>query len=161
MHKIREVSMKMKSGMTDQGRKKIGDELCHYLADSYSVYLKTQNFHWNVRGPHFFALHLLFEKQYEEMAVAADEIAERIQALGFHVDATFSAFQKCCIKEVKKQIPAKKMIEQLVSDHEAVIRCAREIAGLAEKEKDQATVDLMARRLGAHEKMAWMLRSHL
>jgi starvation-inducible DNA-binding protein len=153
--------MKMKTGMTDAGRKKIADELCHYLADSYAVYLKTQNFHWNVRGPHFFALHLLFEKQYEEMAGAADEIAERIVALGFYVDATFSAFQKCCIKEVKKSIPPKKMIEQLVSDHEAVIRCAREIATLAEEEKDQATVDLMARRLGSHEKMAWMLRSHL
>ena len=151
----------MKSGMTDQGRKKIAEELKHYLADSYSVYLKTQNFHWNVRGPHFFALHLLFEKQYEELAEAADEIAERIQALGFHVDATFSAFQKCCIKEEKKPLEAKKMIQQLVLDYEAVIRCAREIASHAEEEKDQATVDLMARRLGSHEKMAWMLRSHL
>ena len=153
--------MKIKSGMTEEGRKKIAEELRHYLADSYAVYLKTQNFHWNVRGPHFFALHLLFEKQYEEMAEAADEIAERIQALGFYVDASFSAFQKCCIKDEKNPIPAKKMIEQLVSDHEKVICCAREIAGIADKEKDQATVDLMARRLGAHEKMAWMLRSHL
>jgi starvation-inducible DNA-binding protein len=153
--------MKMKSGMTEEGRKKVAEALHHYLADSYSVYLKTQNFHWNVKGPHFFALHLLFEKQYEEMAGAADEIAERIQALGFYVEASFSSFQKCCIQEEKKPIPAKKMIEQLVSDHEAVIRCARQIAELAEEEKDQATVDLMARRLGAHEKMAWMLRSHL
>ena len=75
--------MKMKSGMTEQGRKKIAEELRHYLADSYAVYLKTQNFHWNVKGPHFFALHLMFEKQYEEMAAAADEIAERVAALGF------------------------------------------------------------------------------
>lgn len=153
--------MKIKSGMTEEGRRKIADELRHYLADSYAVYLKTQNFHWNVRGPYFFSLHLLFEKQYEEMAEAADEIAERIQALGFYIDATFSAFQKCCIKEQKKPIPAKKMIEQLVADHEKVICCARDIAAIAEKEKDQATLDLMARRLGAHEKMAWMLRSHL
>jgi starvation-inducible DNA-binding protein len=153
--------MNMKSGMTEQGRKKVAEKLRHYLADSYSVYLKTQNFHWNVKGPHFFALHLMFEKQYEEMAAAADEIAERIAALGFYVHASFSDFKKCCIKEEFKPIPAKKMIEQLVSDHEAVICCARQIAILAEEEKDQATVDLMARRLGSHEKMAWMLRSHL
>lgn len=147
--------------MTEQGRKKIAEELRHYLADSYSVYLKTQNFHWNVKGPNFFALHLMFEKQYEELAAAADEIAERIVALGFYVHASFSDFKKCCITEAFKPIPAKKMIEQLVSDHEAVIFCARKIATLAEEEKDQATVDLMARRLGSHEKMAWMLRSHL
>ena len=153
--------MKIKSGMTDKGREKIADELRHFLGDSYSIYLKTQNFHWNVRGPYFFALHLLFEKQYEEMAEAADEIAERIVALGFFVDASFSAFQKCCIKEQKKYIPAKKMLHQLVLDHEALIRCGRDIATMAEDEKDQATVDLMARRLGSHEKMAWMLRSHL
>lgn len=153
--------MKMKSGMTEQGRKKIADELNHYLADSYCVYLKTQNFHWNVKGPHFYALHLLFEKHYEELANAADEIAERIAALGFYVHASLSAFKKCCIEEENKPIEAKKMIQQLVEDHEAVICCAREIATLAEEEKDQATVDLMARRLGSHEKMAWMLRSHL
>jgi starvation-inducible DNA-binding protein len=153
--------MKIKSGMTDAGRKKIVDELRHFLGDSYAVYLKTQNFHWNVKGPYFFALHLLFEKQYEEMAAATDEIAERIAALGYYVDACFSAFQKCCIKDEKKYVPAKKMLHQLVLDHEALIRCAREIAKVAEIEKDQATLDLMARRLGSHEKMAWMLRSHL
>src|SRR5580698_10574460 len=119
--------MKIKCGMTEEGTKKIADELRHFLGDSYAVYLKTQNFHWNVRGPYFFALHLLFEKQYEEMAGATDEIAERIAALGFHVDATFSAFQKCCIKEEKKTISAEKMLHQLVLDHEALIRCGREI----------------------------------
>ena len=153
--------MKINSGMTDKGRQKVADELRHFLADSYSIYLKTQNFHWNVRGPHFFALHLLFEKQYQEMAEAADEIAERIVALGFFVDASFSAFQKCCIKEQRKLIPAKKMLQLLIVDHESLIRCGREIAAIAEKEEDQATVDLMARRLGSHEKMAWMPRSHL
>jgi starvation-inducible DNA-binding protein len=153
--------MKIKSGMTEEGRKKMVDELRHYLADLYSVYLKTQNFHWNVKSPHFFALHLLFEKQYQEMAEEADEVAERIQSLGFHVDATFSTFQKCCIKEDKKPIPAKKMIEILVSDHEAVIRCGRKLGEIAEETNDQATTDLIGRRLGAHEKMAWMLRSHL
>jgi len=153
--------MEFNNGITEPSRMAISEGLSRFLADTYALYLKTQNFHWNVRGPEFYSLHLLFEKQYQDLAEAVDEIAERIVALGFYVDATFSAFQKCCIKEVKKSIPPKKMIEQLVSDHEAVIRCAREIATLAEEEKDQATVDLMARRLGSHEKMAWMLRSHL
>jgi starvation-inducible DNA-binding protein len=157
----KEVIMKMKSGMTEQGRKKIADELNHYLADSYSVYLKTQNFHWNVKGPHFYALHLLFEKQYEELADAADEIAERIAALGFYAHASFSAFKKCCIEQENKPIEAKKMIQQLVDDHEAVIRCARQIASKAEEEDDQGTVDMLAKRIRSHEEMAWMLRSHL
>ena len=86
--------MKMKSGMTEQGRKKIADELNHYLADSYCVYLKTQNFHWNVKGPHFYALHLLFEKHYEELANAADEIAERIASCGVLRACLFISFQK-------------------------------------------------------------------
>ena len=149
------------SDLSEKTRQMIADGLARFLADAYALYVKTQNFHWNVKGPHFFALHLLFEKQYEEMAGAADEIAERIAALGFYVHASFSDFKKCCIKEEFKPVPAKKMIQQLLSDHETVIRCARQIATLAEEEKDQATVDLMARRLGAHEKMAWMLRSHL
>ena len=154
--------MKINSGMTDSGRKKIAEELRHFLADSYSVYLKTQNFHWNVKGPYFFSMHLLFEKQYSELADAIDEIAERIVALGFFVDASFSAFKDTpCMKETRKQLKARKMLEQLVHDHESLIRCAREIATFAEQEKDQATVDLMARRLGSHEKMVWMLRSHI
>jgi starvation-inducible DNA-binding protein len=154
--------MKIKSGMTEQGRKKVAEEIRHLLADTYAIYLKTQNFHWNVKSSDFFELHLLFEKQYNEMAEAVDEIAERAQALGFFVDASFTAFKEAaCIKEARKPLPAKKMIKQLMDDHELLICCARKIADLAEKEKDQATVDLMARRLGAHEKMAWMLRSHL
>jgi starvation-inducible DNA-binding protein len=154
--------MKIKSGMTDAARKSIAQALSHFLADSYAIYLKTQNFHWNVKGPHFFALHFLFEKQYSELSEALDEIAERIQALGFHVDASFASFQKeCCIKDDRKPMPARKMVERLLSSHEELIRCAREIATIAEEGNDQATVDLMARRLGTHEKMAWMLRSHL
>jgi starvation-inducible DNA-binding protein len=155
--------MEIKIGMTAECRKKVADAVRHLLADTYAIYLKTQNFHWNVKGSDFFALHLLFEKQYSELAEAVDEIAERSQALGFHVDATFAAFKKdSCVKDAPATpIPAKKMLQQLVLDHDALIRCAREIATLAEEKKDQATVDLMARRLGAHEKMAWMLRSHL
>jgi starvation-inducible DNA-binding protein len=152
----------MKTGMNEKARREVADAIQHLLADSYAVYLKTQNFHWNVKGPNFYSLHIFFEKQYTEMADAVDEIAERIQALGFYVEASFSAFEKaCCMKEEKKPINAKKMIEILLADHEALICCARQIGALAEKEDDQATVDLMARRLGAHEKFAWMLRSHL
>ncbi len=154
--------MKIRLGITDSGRKKLAGDLQHLLADTYAVYLKTQNFHWNLKGPNFFSIHLLFEKQYEEMAGAVDEIAERIQTLGFHVDGSFAGFLKnCCVKDNRKALPIKKMLQTLIDDHESLIRCAREIAGMAEEEKDHATVDLMARRLGVHEKFAWMLRSQL
>ena len=152
----------MKTGMSDSGGKKISKMLYHFLSDTYMIYLKTQNFHWNVKGPNFFSLHILFEKQYTELAEALDEIAERVQALGSFVDASFSGFKHgCCLKEERRPLQAKKMLEQLLKDHEMVIRCAREIAVFAEEEKDQATGDLMARRLGVHEKFAWMIRSHL
>jgi len=152
--------MKMKTGMTEEARKKIGGELKHLLADTYAMYLKTQNFHWNVKGPNFFELHVMFEKQYTEMAEAIDEIAERIQALGFFVEGTFSAFKKgCCIGEESRPLKGRQMALRLLEGHETLIRCAREIAKTAEAEGDAATVDLMGRRLGAHEKFAWMLRS--
>jgi len=154
--------MKVKTGMGDEARKKIAKTLEHFLADTYALYLKTQNFHWNLKGPNFIALHLLFEKQYSEMAEAIDEIAERIQALGFHVEAAFSTFAKnSCIEEEKKPLKEKQMIEGLLEGHETVVRCAREISKTAESANDGATVDLLARRLGVHEKAAWMLRSHL
>ncbi len=153
--------MKINCGLTEAQRKKVADEMQHYLADSYAVYLKTQNFHWNIKSPHFFSLHLLLEKQYEELAETLDEIAERIQALGFYAEASFSAFQKCCIKDANKPISDKKMIEQLIVDHEALIRCGRQLGTTADDIKDHATVDMVGRQLGAHEKMAWMLRSHL
>lgn len=154
--------MKIKSGMSDSNRKAVGQALSHFLADSYAIYLKTQNFHWNVKGPHFYSLHIMFEKQYGEIAEALDEIAERVQALGFHIDASFSGFQKgCCIKEDRKPASARQMVAKLLDAHEELIRCGREISKIAETNDDPATVDLMGRRLGAHEKMAWMLRSHL
>lgn len=152
--------MKINIGLSEQARSKIAEELKHLLADTYGIYLKTQNFHWNVKGAHFFELHLLFEKQYTEMAEAIDEIAERIQALGFGVEATFSAFKKnCCIAEEKRPSTGSQMVQQLLESHEALIRCARKGAQLAEKQGDAATVDLLGRRLGAHEKFAWMLRA--
>lgn len=141
---------------------KLIKELEHLLADTYAVYLKTQNFHWNVKGPQFFSLHLLLEKQYTEMAEAVDEIAERVQALGSYVCGSFSDFQKLtCIKDAKSKQTAKQMLQQLVKDHQILIKCAQSIAKKAEVANDFATGDLMARRLGAHEKFCWMLRSHL
>jgi starvation-inducible DNA-binding protein len=154
--------MEFNIGLDEDARQKISDSLHQLLADTYAVYIKTQNFHWNVVGPDFFSLHLLFEKQYEEMSQALDEIAERMRALGFYVDASFTAFKKMSsVLDENRMLPAKDMLLHLVKAHESVIRHARHLAKEAEEENDQATVDLCARRLGAHEKMAWMLRSHL
>lgn len=150
----------MQTGMNEKGRQVVSEQLQRLLADSYALYLKTQNFHWNVTGSDFFALHLMFEKQYEELAEALDEIAERMRALGVFVEASFSAFQRLTkISEESKVLPAKEMLHHLVQSHEAVICHLRALANTAENELDQATVDLAARRLGAHEKAAWMLRS--
>jgi starvation-inducible DNA-binding protein len=154
--------MELKLGMNETERASISGALAKVLADTYLLYLKTQNFHWNVTGPEFFSLHLLFEKQYEELSGAVDEIAERIRALGFYVEATTEAFRKLSsIKEGSKILPQFEMIKELVDGHETLIREERHLADLAEKHGDQATVDLMARRLGVHEKAAWFLRSHL
>ncbi|MBI2743438.1 MAG: DNA starvation/stationary phase protection protein [Chlamydiales bacterium] len=154
--------MEISSGMNEKSRKVVSDGLSKLLAETYALYLKTQNFHWNVVGSDFFALHLLFEKQYEELSGAIDEIAERIRALGAHVDATFSGFKKLSsISEEGKLKSSNEMIKHLVKANECVICLARKLTEVAEKERDQATLDLLARRLGAHEKSAWMLRSHL
>lgn len=154
--------MELSTGMNETQRASVCGALAKVLADTYLLYLKTQNYHWNVTGPEFFSLHLLFEKQYEEMADAVDEIAERIRALGFYVEATSEAFRKLSsIKEGSKIIPQFEMVRELIEGHETVIREERHLASLAEKHGDQATVDLMARRLGVHEKAAWFLRSHL
>ena len=139
---------------------KVSEELAHFLADTYALYLKTQNFHWNVRGAEFYALHLLFEKQYEELAEAIDEIAERIRALGFYVDASFSGFKQLTqIKDEEKVLTAQDMLHHLANAHEVTIRHGRSLLEIAERESDGATVDLLGRRLGAHEKILWMLRS--
>lgn len=152
----------MDTGMSEKNRQIISESLAKLLAETYAMYLKTQNFHWNVTGPEFFSLHILFEKQYGEMAEAIDEIAERIRALGFYVEGSFSAFKKnCSIHEEDKLMNAREMIQHLIQGHEAVIRRARNLSDLAENEHDPGTVDLMGRRLNAHEKFAWMLRSQI
>ena len=149
-------------GISEQIRSSISDGLSRVLAETYTLYLKTQNFHWNVRGPVFYALHLLFEKQYLELADESDEIAERIRALGFFVDASFSAFSNLSeIKEVQKVLNTQDMLTSLVLDHDAWVRHARKVAEIADREGDFATVDMLGRRMGGHEKMAWFLESHL
>ena len=155
----------MDSGMVEKSRKIIADTLAHVLADTYAIYLRTQNFHWNLVGPEFYFLHILFEKQYEELAEAIDEIAERVRALGFYVDATFSAFQKMTsLKEMDKKaskMSIKDMLQNLLEGHEQITRMLRKLSDLGEKQNDPATVDLVGRRMNIHEKFAWMLRSHL
>lgn len=154
--------MERETGMTKEERANVSGGLAKLLADTYVLYIKTQNFHWNIHGPEFYALHLLAEKQYEEMADAVDEIAERIRALGFFVEASMGSFLKLSSIPEDTQLHTKiKYIEDLIKGHEVVIRDARKLAEQAEKNKDPGTVDLMGRRVLFHEKSAWMLRSQL
>jgi len=154
--------MKIDIGLTQEQRKAIAEGLAKLLADSYTLYLKTHNYHWNVTGPMFQTLHLLFETQYTELALAVDEIAERIRALGFPAPGSYAEFGKLTkIKEASQNINANDMITQLVHDQETIIHTARELFASVEKAQDQATLDLLTRRTQVHEKNAWMLRSHL
>ena len=149
-------------GIDAKDRKKIADGLSRLLADTYTLYLKSHNFHWNVTGPMFQTLHLMFETQYNELALAVDLIAERIRALGFPAPATYREFAKTSsIKEPDGVPSAKKMIRELVEGQEAVVRTARSILPVAEKADDQPTIDLLTQRMQIHEKTAWMLRSLL
>lgn len=154
--------MAFETGMNEEQRASVSGALSKVLADTYLLYLKTQDFHWNYNGIEFYEFHLLFEKQYEELADAIDEIAERIRALGFFVEGATDAFKRISsIKEERRVIPSHEMVEQLLQGHETVIRELRNLSKLAEKHNDPATVDLMGRRLNIHEKFAWMLRSSL
>ncbi len=154
--------MEHQTGMTKEDRAIVSGALSKLLADTYVLYVKTQHFHWNIHGPEFYALHLLAQKHYEEMAGAIDEIAERIRALGFFVEGSMESFLKLSsISEDHEIHPKHKFIENLIQSHEVVIRDARKLAQIAEKYQDPATVDLMGRRLIAHEQAAWMLRSQL
>ena len=132
------------------------------LADSYTLYLKTHNFHWNVTGPMFTTLHTLFETQYSELALAVDEIAERIRALGKTAPGSYTEFEKLSsVKEAVKVPKAEDMIKILVADHATVADTARKLVAAAEKAGDDASADLGVRRIDVSEKAAWMLRSHL
>jgi starvation-inducible DNA-binding protein len=137
-------------------------ELSCLLASSYTLYVKTHNYHWNVTGPMFTTLHTLFENQYTELALAIDEIAERIRSLGAFAPGSFSAFAKLSeVNEETARPDAKKMIKNLVSDQELIARVSKRVIEAADKVGDQATTDLATRRLDIHQKNAWMLRVHL
>lgn len=149
-------------GINDQDRKTIADGLSRFLADTYTLYLKTHNFHWNVTGPMFQTLHLMFELHYNELWLATDLIAERIRALGSPAPATYAEFSALSsIKEERGPVKAEDMIRLLVDGHQAVIRTARVLFPVAEKAQDQVTLDLLTQRMQIHEKTAWMLRSLL
>lgn len=154
--------MKIDIGIPEESRKQIAEGLCHCLADSYTLYLKTHNFHWNVTGPMFQTLHVMFEQHYTELALAVDQIAERIRSLGAFAPATYEEFAELSTIKIVKGVPAaKNMISELVSGHEAVAKTMRKVFPLAEKGQDEATADLLTQRLQVHEKTAWMLRSLL
>jgi starvation-inducible DNA-binding protein len=142
--------------------KGVVDALSRLLADSYTLYLKTHNYHWNVTGPMFNTLHTLFETQYTELALAVDEIAERIRAVGARAPGSYREFsQLSSIKEDAATPEARQMIENLVADEKTVVASARKLVEVAESAGDQASADLGVRRIDLHEKTAWMLRSHL
>lgn len=147
-------------GINEKDRKEISDGLSKLLADSYTLYLKTHNFHWNVTGPMFNTLHLMFEQQYNELALAVDLIAERIRSLGFPAPGSYSEFSKLSsIKEDVSVPKAEEMIKLLVEGNEAVVKTARTIFPMAERANDESTCDLLTQRMQVHEKTAWMLRS--
>ena len=152
----------MDIGIQEKDRKKIADGLSHLLADTYTLYLNTHYFHWNVTGPMFNTLHLMFEQQYTELALAVDVIAERIRSLDFYAPGTYREFSKMAtIKETEDVPKAQDMIRELVAGHEAVVRTARSVFPAAEEAADEASADLLPQRLQLHEKTAWMLRSLL
>jgi starvation-inducible DNA-binding protein len=136
--------------------------LSKLLADTYTLYLKTHNYHWNVTGPMFNTLHTLFETEYTEYALAVDEIAERIRAIGARAPGSYTEFAELAsVKEDRGSPPAMEMIRSLVADQEATVASARDVVQVAEAAGDQATAELGVRRIETHEKNAWMLRSHL
>ncbi len=153
---------KINIGIAEKDRKKIVDGLARMQADTYTLYLKTHNFHWNVTGPMFQTLHLLFQTQYNETWLAVDLLAERIRALGFPAPGSYKEF--AALTEIKEHsgVPnAREMIRQLVEGQETVVRTARSILPITEAAGDQPTADLLTQRMTVHEQNAWMLRSLL
>jgi len=154
--------MEIDIGINEKDRTAIAQGLSRLLADSYTLYLKTHNFHWNVTGPMFNTLHLMFETQYTELATAVDLIAERIRALGYPAPGSYKRYvELASIKEEEGVPNAHEMIRQLVEGQEAVARTAREAFRVAEAANDQPSADLLTQRMEVHEKNAWMLRSLL
>ena len=149
-------------GIDDADRTAIADGLSHLLADTYTLYLKTHSYHWNVVGPMFNTLHLMFETQYNELALAVDEIAERIRALGAPAPGSYQQFAALSsVPEDTGQPDAEEMLRRLVADQETVVRTARSLFPVVERAGDEPTADLLTQRMQVHEKTAWMLRSML
>jgi starvation-inducible DNA-binding protein len=154
--------MKINTGIDEEYRKQIVEGVSLVLGNTYTLYLKTHNFHWNVTGPMFQTLHLMFEQEYNELATAVDLVAERIRALNAPAPGSYSAFIKLTSIVEETGVPkAEDMIRQLVDGHETVIRVARSVFPVAENAGDQVTLDLLTQRMQVHEKTAWMLRSLL
>ena len=152
--------MKINIGIDEDQRKAIAHGLSVLLADTYTLYLKTHNYHWNVTGPMFQTLHTLFETQYNELALAVDEIAERIRALGEFAPGSYKDYAKLTSLKEADGIPsAEEMIKDLVKGQEAIAKTARSIVPVADNASDEVTLDLLTQRMTVHEKTAWMLRS--
>lgn len=154
--------MEINIGIEPKQREQITQGLSRVLADTYTLYLKTHNFHWNVTGPMFNSLHLMFETQYTELATAVDEIAERIRALGAQAPGSYKQFAELSSIEEETTVPDwKEMVRQLVEGAETVARTSREVMPVVEQAGDEPTADLLTQRMQVHEKTAWMLRSLL
>lgn len=152
----------MSIGIDRKDRDAIVGELEKTLADTYTLYLETHRFHWNVEGPMFQTLHDMFEEQYRDMWDAVDELAERVRTLGRYAPGTYNQFTKLSGIEVNEDNPpALEMVSTLVQGHESLIRGARKALDVADEKNDQGTVDLLTQRIQFHEKTAWMLRSLL
>ena len=156
------MTEKIDIGIEAGAREEIASGLARVLADSYTLYLKTHNYHWNVTGPRFRELHLMFEEQYTELATAVDEIAERIRTLGAFAPGSYAEFSELSsIKEARGAPPAEDMVRDLVVASETLVRTIREVLPSAQEADDESTASLLADRLVVHEKTAWMLRSAL
>ncbi|MEB2312168.1 MAG: DNA starvation/stationary phase protection protein [Sorangiineae bacterium] len=154
--------MQIDIGIDEKAREQIASALAKVQADTYTLYLKTHNFHWNVTGPMFQTLHLMFETHYNELWVAVDELAERIRALGYPAPGSYRQFSKLSSIEDEEGVPtAEEMIRQLVAGHQTTARTARAAFQIANDANDQPTCDLLTQRMQIHEKTAWMLRSLL
>ena len=152
--------MDINIGITDSNRKASAEAVSRLLADTYTLYLKTHGYHWNVEGPHFQQLHMQFMEQYTEMWTAVDDLAERVRALGHYAPASYAAMSALStIKEEHGEPDWQEMVRSLAKGHEQVAKTAREVLRIAEESGDDATADVVAPRVTLHEKTAWMLRA--
>ena len=162
MAKKQKAITEIHNGISTKDRTRIAEGLSRLLADTYTLYLMTHNFHWNVKRPMFNTLHLMFMTQYTELWNAVDPIAERMRALGFPAPGTYGQFGKLSsVKEVEGVPKAEQMVAHLIEGHDTVARTARALLPAADAANDQPTLDLLTQRLDIHEKTAWMLRSLL